>query len=241
MKTELENFYYGLNAPPENSFHKSIVKQEHRVSDEQFLEWYERSADTGMGYLPVYSFPYDESYLGKYMSYKGGWMDIALTHARVNFVNQFINRRDYASGDIVDVGVGSGSFMDEMCCIGYDVNPAAVAFLKNEDVLASPVRTYPIKTYWDSLEHIPDLERELSTIGEWCFVSCPVYDSFDHVLKSKHFRPDEHYWYWTKKGLCLLMQIYDFVPVEITNFETLLGREDILTFAFRRQKRIGLI
>jgi hypothetical protein len=55
------------------------------------------------------------------------------------------------------------------------------------------------------------------------------------VLRSKHFRPTEHCWYFTRPGLVFAMKLCGFVLVSESNIETELGREDIGTFAFRRE------
>jgi hypothetical protein len=54
------------------------------------------------------------------------------------------------------------------------------------------------------------------------------------VLRSKHFRPQEHIWYFTREGLVNAMKACGFSLVAESDFETELGREDIGTFAFRR-------
>jgi len=69
---------------------------------------------------------------------------------------------------------------------------------------------------------------------EFVFVSCPIYDDVEHVLRSKHFKPDEHCWYWTIKGLTTFMRIFGFEVQEINWMETEIGRESIATFVFKR-------
>jgi hypothetical protein len=56
----------------------------------------------------------------------------------------------------------------------------------------------------------------------------------EHALRSKHFRPTEHYWYFSRDGLVFAMKGCGFALVAESNVETELGREDIGTFAFRR-------
>ncbi|MGA4815970.1 hypothetical protein ACPA9J_15915 [Pseudomonas aeruginosa] len=56
-------------------------------------------------------------------------------------------------------------------------------------------------TCWDSLEHIPEPEKLLDHVGEWLFVSMPVYKDQADCLKSKHFKPGEHLHYWSVRGL----------------------------------------
>jgi hypothetical protein len=66
-------------------------------------------------------------------------------------------------------------------------------------------------------------------------MSIPIFSGKDHALASKHFRPDEHYWYFTKVGLMGFMLGLGFTCRSESSFEIALGREDIQTFAFRRE------
>ena len=53
-------------------------------------------------------------------------------------------------------------------------------------------------------------------------------------MKSKHFRPKEHYWYFTRQGFIDYMKQFKFKLFEIRNDEIAIGREDIVTFVFKR-------
>ena len=68
--------------------------------------------------------------------------------------------------------------------------------------------------------------------GTKLFVSIPVFKDMPHVLRSKHFRPDEHYWYFTGLGFVLYMLRHGFHLIAVDDFETRIGREDIMSFAF---------
>jgi len=89
-------------------------------------------------------------------------------------------------------------------------------------------------TLWDVLEHIPNYQLLLANVREWLFVSLPIFRDAEHVLRSKHFRPTEHCWYFTRDGLVYAMKQCGFELVAESTFETDLGREDIGTFAFQR-------
>jgi hypothetical protein len=90
-------------------------------------------------------------------------------------------------------------------------------------------------SFWDSLEHIHNPTALLDNIKTYAFISCPVYRDKEHILGSKHFRPDEHCWYWTKTGLMAFMSNFGFTLIEYSNVETFLGREDIGSFVFKRK------
>lgn len=153
--------------------------------------------------------------------------------ARVEFV-----ARHY-SGPLIDVGIGSGAFVELRAksepTYGYDVNPAGVSWLDERGLLVNPYsRPVDAVTMWDVIEHIPDYPELLIGVQQWLFLSLPIFRDADHVLRSKHFKPDEHCWYFTRAGLVWAMKTDGFELVEENTSETELGREDIGSFAFRR-------
>lgn len=78
----------------------------------------------------------------------------------------------------------------------------------------------------------PDLF--VDRVKKFVFVSIPIFAHKEHVLRSKHFRPTQHFWYWTHDGFIRWMQERGFSCVEKNCMESELGREDIGTFVFAR-------
>jgi methyltransferase family protein len=153
--------------------------------------------------------------------------------ARVNFVEQ------HYRGTLVDVGIGSGAFVElrrsRRTTYGYDVNPAGIRWLKKRMLFIDPyLVAVDAVTLWDVLEHISDFRPLLANVRDWLFLSLPIFSDAEHALRSKHFRPDEHCWYFTRDGLVVAMKMCGFALVTESAVETDLGREDIGTFAFRR-------
>ena len=182
----------------------------------------------GIGYYPVEASPYDESYWERYQSYKHTPIGIKLNQARIDIVYR------YYWQTIVDVGIGNAAFIEVIPNgKGTDINPAAIEWLTKNDKLWTPGDVEAM-TFWDSLEHIHNPEPLLNHARRYVFVSCPIYQDRDHILRSKHFRPDEHCWYWTKDGLELFMSNFGFSLVEYSNVESRIGREDIGSFVFKR-------
>jgi hypothetical protein len=188
----------------------------------------------GFGYYPVdqSEAPYDEAYFEKYARMADTEIGLALNTTR----NRMVNR--YWSGPIVDVGIGCGSFIESRLggtTLGYDINPAAVAWLHKHDLYWNPrIDPCPAVTMWDVLEHMVDFPALLANVGEWAFVAVPVFQDVDHVLRSRHFRPDEHCWYFTVAGMITVMQDLGFRCAEVNWNETVLGRDSIASFAFQR-------
>jgi hypothetical protein len=184
----------------------------------------------GIGYYPASGDPYDGAYFEKYRAYAQTEMGRALTAARIAMV-----ARHY-EGPLLDVGVGGGQFVESrpQTC-GYDVNLAGVDWLEERGLYRDLYgENYEAATFWDSLEHIPDAEAALRQVVRWAFVSAPIFTTAEALLHSKHFRKDEHFWYWTRDGLRKWMRAQGFVMREANMMECELGREGIGSFAFER-------
>jgi len=193
------------------------------------LVWY----DIGVGWYPVSAGikPYDRAYFERYRRQAASDIGRALMQARVEFV-----ARHY-DGFLCDVGIGSGAFIElrgQTC--GYDVCPTAIDWLKARHLWVDPYRvSFSAMSLWDVLEHIPAFWLLLRNVEQWLFVSLPIFADAKHALRSKHFRPDEHCWYFTRDGLVQMMRCLGFHLVEENDSETKLGREDIGSFAFLKE------
>ena len=214
---------------------KSLVEPQ-RFPDPTFDAWANDGLvwlpHLGMGWLNVTAAPYDAEYFRKYEGYAATEQGRAITAARGSLV------RRYALGvwPAVDVGIGCGQFMDEVGCYGYDVNPAGLAMLKSRnrffDIYEYEAR---VVTFWDALEHVPEPARLLANAADWVFCSLPIVPGDGPPRADwKHFRRDEHTWYWTRRGLIRWMAAQGFGCLDVSAMETLIGREDIETFVFRR-------
>ncbi|QIE86793.1 methyltransferase domain-containing protein [Pseudomonas nitroreducens] len=186
------------------------------------------SEELGMGWHGRKPMDYEGAYFAKYQELDATPMGAALTKARVDLV-----RRHFA-GKVLDIGIGGGRFVQESGGFGFDVNPEALQWLNANGCYKNPHFGWDAMTFWDSLEHIPDPELMLRSVGDWAFVSMPIYKDQSDCLKSKHFKPGEHIWYWTLDGFVSWMDRQGFELREINHAESELGREGITSFAFRR-------
>lgn len=185
----------------------------------------------GYGYYPVdtVDWPYDESYFHKYQAYEHTAVGLRLNSFRTNLALQI-------PGTKCDVGIGSGYFVknfpQEM--FGFDVNPYGVEWLKENNCWANPYeKEHDLLTFWDSFEHIPNHTRLLK-MTKRCLISLPIFRDHKHALSSKHFRKDEHYWYFTSFGIDRYMELHGFKLLAEYDTESKLGREGILTFDFAK-------
>lgn len=179
--------------------------------------------------------PYDEAYFDKYIQYEGSEIAQALNAGRVALVNKWAGR----SGGVVDVGIGSGEFIKSRggWTWGHDVNPKAVAWLKERGLWRKDLSAASAVTFWDVLEHVrePDGYFEQLCCGALFFTCLPIFDDLTQIRKSKHYRPNEHFYYWTEAGFVHWMTAKGFDLLDRQDFETQAGREAILSFAFRKR------
>jgi hypothetical protein len=189
----------------------------------------------GIGYYPVSvgTIPYDRAYFERFARQAQTEIGARLMTARVEFVAR------HHRGVLCDVGIGCGAFvlqrgMRELT-FGWDVNPSGLKWLKRRRLLLDPLmRPCAAISMWDVLEHIPNFVPLLNNVQQWLFLSLPIFRDAAHALGSKHFRPDEHAWYFTRNGLVWMMNEIGFMLIEENDEETRIGREDIMSFAFHR-------
>lgn len=196
----------------------------------------EFDAETGVGFMPFTEQPeYGEAYFQKYVQYADTTLGVALTSARVGLVSRYLGIGE----SLLDIGIGDGSFVKARGgpTFGYDVNMTAVGLLRSAGLWWDPDQCDSINavSFWDVLEHIEKPDAILNKIQSYCFVSMPIYRDRNHIMTSRHFRPDEHCWYFTRCGLIAWFWERDFSCAEMNDMETVLGREDIGTFVFRRR------
>ncbi len=194
------------------------------------LRW---DVNKAIGFLDIQPRDYDAAYFNKYEQYAQTEMGKRLNDHRLDFV-----ARNYL-GSLLDVGVGSLQFvLSRDDTFGYDVNPVAIRKLEDLHLYADLKEVpFPAYSFFDSFEHIQDptiLLRKMYA-GTMVFMSIPIFKDVNHILRSKHFRPDEHFWYFTPQGLIRFMLDHGFLCIDIDNFEIRVGREDIMSFAFRKQ------
>lgn len=203
------------------------------------------------GFLDIVPREYDAEYFKKYLEYADTDMGKKLTAERIAFVDKWCYPGG-GRGVVLDIGVGCGQFVESReNTYGYDINKTAVEKLKKIDryidIPAVKELAFFGYTFWDSFEHIKDHSELLGKIWpgyfEGCnekarvFISIPIFRDVKHVLESKHFRIDEHYWYFTAQGLVKYMSDHGFSCLDVDDFENRYkaGREDILSFVFEKR------
>jgi hypothetical protein len=179
---------------------------------------------------------YGKEYFNKYLE-----MDDTEIAEKLNLGRVELSHK-YCTDCILDIGVGSGKFI-KSCLVktyGYDINPYGVRWLKDRRCFVNPYENIPADvqglTLWDSMEHMKEPYSLLKCLRPktYVFIAMPIFKDLTKVRNSKHYRPNEHLSYWTVSGLSTYMADAGFEWLELSDHETLAGREDILSFVFRK-------
>ncbi len=180
------------------------------------------------------SVSYDKYYFEDYVRKEKSDIAIKLNAGRTSITQKYCN-------SILDIGIGSGEFIKScnIVAYGFDINNVAVKWLRENQIYRDPYNTMPEVdglTFWDSIEHIPNPGDLLSRIrsGYYVFISIPIFSDLLKVRDSKHYKVNEHYYYYTAKGLITYMKDSGFNLIELSDQETKAGRESILTFVFQK-------
>ncbi|WP_042070013.1 methyltransferase domain-containing protein [Advenella mimigardefordensis] len=186
-----------------------------------------------MGFYPVKfeDMPYDRAYFDKYRKDRDTPIGRALNEVRVQMVAR------YWDGRVMDFGIGDGAFLEKRGgdTVGFDVNPAGVEWLQERGAYVDYwAGEHDAVTFWDSLEHEYRIEALVARVRRFAFVSIPIFTSETHCLNSKHFRKDQHVWYFTADGITAWFARQGFRRREWNDYETVIGREDIASFVFER-------
>ena len=173
---------------------------------------------------------YEGDYFEEYLKRDDTDIGRELTKARSALVSKHYH------GGVVDIGIGGGAFVEHHDCFGYDVNQSAVECLESHGRFCDPyLEKVNAITCWDSLEHIWEPGELLRQVGKYVFMSIPIFDGVDHILSSKHYKPGEHIYYFTNEGLIKYMDGHGFKMLECNDMETVIGREGILSYVFKRK------
>lgn len=183
---------------------------------------------------------YDQDYFDNYRELADGPVAQGLNAFRVRMVDRLA-----ADGEVIlDVGIGDGAFLrsledarPDLRLRGCDINPTAIRYLEVHDQLGSldlgPV--YDVVTFWDSLEHFRDPRVPLRAVGIYAVVSLPTFADAGAAGRSKHFKPAEHFWYFTPSGFRAFANQEGFDVLDQLESENHLGREGISTFVLKRR------
>lgn len=185
-------------------------------------------------------FKYDKAYAGNYNTY--GELGHRMSYLRLGHM---IGAIGYTPKSVLDIGYGNGSFL-EACtttipqCFGNDISsypiPAGCEFV--EDIFS---QYFDVVTFFDSLEHFPDIEWIKNLKCRSIIITVPHchYKSDEWFNEWKHRKPDEHLWHFNQSSLIRFMDRMGYHPIRVSNVEDVIRKnkpdeENILTGVFNK-------
>lgn len=182
---------------------------------------------------------YEADYWQNYINLSGSPIAAALNDFRVSFVEKHLP----AHGSILDIGIGSGEFINssKRKTYGFDVNPYGITWLKENNLYFNPYsknqnNDIVAYTFWDAIEHFTNPSHLLTKIkkGSYCFFSLPIFEDFSNLTASKHYKPNEHLYYWTEQSFKDYLTRLGFSVLEVSDGESTAGRLSIKSFAAQK-------
>lgn len=146
---------------------------------------------------------------------------------------------------VLDVGYGTGAFL-QVCHskvperYGHDISgwevPPGCTFVEN--ILENE---YDVITFFDSLEHMNDIEFVQDLKCKYVCISLPWCHYFDDEWFEnwKHRKPDEHLWHFNEEALRNFMTRMGYKTINTCNLEDVTRKSDfpyqnILTGIFEK-------
>lgn len=157
---------------------------------------------------------YDQAYYKRYKKRAKSKKGQEIYRSRWELVEK------YCHGDmtLLDYGCGPGAFHESSAngfkTSGYDVNPHC-------GFSVPPLHDIDIMTMWDVIEHLDDPSEPINTFRpKYLFISTPNVEAVGHweVEDWKHYRPDEHLWYFGLNSLTGLLARLGYEILEF-NYE----------------------
>ena len=174
---------------------------------------------------------YDEAYFNKCLGYEDKDIAVAINDGRKALVKK------YHKGRVLDIGIGSGEFIKKRPdTYGYDINPVGLQWLYDNRYYSDKFRDFNAFTFWDVVEHVDAPEGYFKRFpdGAFVFFSLPIFGDLQSIRGSKHYRPNEHLYYFTSQGFIDWMAMHRFRLLERQKFEIDAGRDSIYSFAFKK-------
>jgi hypothetical protein len=95
---------------------------------------------------------------------------------------------------------------------------------------------YDLITFWDVIEHFKDLDKELKILLHHANVialTVPIKPKRQDLSTWKHYKPNEHFQYFTDQSLDKILNDYGFQRIKYGNIECP-PRTDITSYLYKR-------
>ena len=180
---------------------------------------------------------YGDEYFKKYEKYS----QTQLGKAICKFRKEFVEEQVPTGTKILDYGCGHGDLV--MCDTrnvwrGFDIMEKSIQRLSEK--YDSNWRSYNAICFFDVLEHLKQPENILWHLSQndLIFISIPLWNGdwskLETITSWKHWRPGEHFLYCSNKGFVEVMNSWGLSTIKSSVQESLLGRQDIYTYCFKK-------
>jgi SAM-dependent methyltransferase len=176
---------------------------------------------------------YDETYYDKYLTYP--LQELAKIRA------DYVEEKLPPLHSVADIGFGTGAFLKEMYSRGYETYGREVISKAWETaprhIQEYTNQTVDIITFFDSLEHIPNINAYMTTLScKYVVISVPNFKGIQNIQKWTHYRPGEHIYYFNFQTLTKFMTKHGYVYISSGFPEDEIRRtepQNILTAIYR--------
>jgi hypothetical protein len=201
-------------------------------------EWDIRGVLKQKNAVPIkYEYTYNEKY-DKY-----GIKNDQLSFLRLGYILGVLEKKPQ---NILDIGYGNGAFL-KACnktiqkTYGYDISPYPVP--KNTERINTIFDLeFECVTLFDCLEHWENIYELKKIKSKYIIISVPELHNFTEkeFLGWRHYRQNEHIWYFTKYGLANFMKKIGYKLINSSNIEDTIRKPinyktNILTCCFKRE------
>lgn len=178
-------------------------------------------------------FNYDYKYVDGYKKTPA----LEMSYVRLTVLHKHVKQ-----GRILDVGYGDGEFIRQAISRGYEAYGYDVNNVVNVPKVTNITGNWDAVTFFDSLEHIYDIQGFIEKIySRYIIITIPnfCHSILDGEISSwKHYKPNEHLHYFSKKALILFMQNNGYNVIDAHEYEDLIRRANskhpnTMTFVFR--------
>ena len=204
------------------------------------LDNYARNEDGTVYQIERNPFDYTGSYNDYYSKIK--FSTRYTSYLRLGYI---IGSIGHLPESVLDVGYGAGVFLEacekeDIDTYGHDISgwpvPQGSTFV--EDMKGS----YEVITFFDSLEHMEDIEFVKDLNVKYVCISVPDchYFSDEWFDTWKHRKPDEHLWHFNESSLKKFMDRMGYDTINTCNVEDITrenGKDytNILTGVFKKR------
>ena len=206
------------------------------------LDNYELTQDGTIKQIESKPFEYNLAYSSNYSNLAGRQ---AMANLRLGYI---VGSIGHIPKSIMDVGYGNGDFLN--ACRGFienlygnDIEPAYPLESDISFVKEVTSQYAEVITFFDCLEHFPDIEFVKDLKCKYVIVSLPwCTNGLDDAWFAnwKHRKPDEHLYHFTEKSLQAFMDRQGYDQINHCNIEDAIRKDkalnpNILTGCFKKR------